>query len=78
MNACLVMETDVGTNHKKLLDRLGISLLLSAKTTLSPSETSRLHVTPSLPYALRNLGALLRTSDDLHHIMIDHRAKSVE
>ena len=46
-------------------------------TTLSPPETSRLQMTHSVPNGMRILGATLRTSNDFHHKIIDHKAARV-
>ena len=52
-----------------------VVLSVPATTTLSPPETSRLQLIHYVPYGMRILGAPLRTSNDLHHKIIDHRAK---
>ena len=76
IDACPVMKTDGGRNQRNLLARL--EFVYSGAIAASDNHNlSGLQLTHSVPYGMRILGAPLRTSNDLHHKIIDHRAKRV-
>ena len=74
MNACPIMLKDSGRN---LLARL--VCVYSDAITANDNHTlsSRLQMTPSVPYGVRILGASLCTRKFPHHKIIDPSAKRV-
>ena len=80
MDACPIMETDGSGNQRNLLARLVIVYSGAIGASDNHTLSSRNVETPTDLFRAilnANSGARLRTSNNLHHMIINHRTERV-